>query len=431
MKIKVNADEFKFISDNSKECDDNTAFLITKPSEKYIEDAKLHGCEISVYPEDLKDFLNTDIKIVGITGTNGKTTTSAIIYSLLLDLGYSVAMIGTRGFFIDDELIKKKDIGMTTPDLLELYTHIDLASNRGCDFLILEVTSHAIIQDRVEGLDFTLKIHTNITQDHLDYHKTIQNYIDVKNSFFDDDTLKLINKDDKKVKFNINNAYSYSIDSNSSFGVEAYSLSNRVSAIVNFIEEKGEFHSELYGLFNLYNLLAAISSVKLLTKKPLSDICEQVENFAGVSGRMEVVNSKPLVIVDFAHTPDGLTKVLEEFKTVNVTAIFGAGGDRDRSKRAIMGKIVSRYAKKTIISSDNPRSEEPQKIIDDILEGVENRDNIFTFVDRKDAIEFALENQTEEEIIIIFGKGDETYQIFKNETIHFDDREVVREFFEV
>ena len=429
LKIKVDAKDFKYISDNSKEADKDTAFLITKSSEKYIEDAEKNGAEISLYPEDLYDFFDLDIKIIGITGTNGKTTTTAIIYSLLLDLGYRVALLGTRGFFINDERIKEK--GLTTPSLFDLYLDIKKAKELGCDFFVMEVSSHAIEQNRIEGLEFALKVHTNITQDHLDYHKTLQSYIDVKNSFFQDETLKLVNKDDKNIDFNPKNAYSYSIDSSSSFAIEAYSLANKISAVVTFANEKEEFHSELYALFNLYNLLAGIASVKLLTKKPLKEICEEVDNFAGVAGRLEVVNENPLVIVDFAHTPDGLKKVLEEFKTANVTAVFGAGGDRDRGKRAIMGRVVARYAKKTIITSDNPRSEEPQAIIDDILENIENRDNIFTFVDREEAILFALENQVEEEIVIIFGKGDETYQIFKNETIHFDDREVVREFFEV
>lgn len=424
MKIEINASEFKYISDNSKECDTKTAFLITKTSQKYMEDAEKNGAKVSVNPEDLKDFLNLNIKIVGVTGTNGKTTTSAIIYSLLLDLGYSVAMLGTRGFFINDKLIKKKTL--TTPSLLELYSNINLATEKKCDFFIMEVSSHAIEQQRIEGLEFALKIHTNITQDHLDYHKSLQEYIAIKNSFFADESPKLINKDDKKIEFNFKNAYTYALEVASIFKIMAYSLNDGVSAVIKAYDKTETFHSNLYGLFNVYNLCAGISAVQILTKKPIKEICEEIDNFAGVSGRMEVISEEPLVIVDFAHTPDGMKSVFDSFKNSDITVVFGAGGDRDKSKRALMGKNAEIFAKKIILTNDNPRSEKPLNIIEDILNGIDNREKVKIIENREEAIKFALKNQNKSEIVLILGKGDEEYQIIADEQIPFNDRIVVQ-----
>ncbi len=429
MKIQVNAKEFKYISDNSKECDEKTAFLITKSSGKYIKEAGEFGAKISLTPYDLKDFLNLNIKIIGVTGTNGKTTTTALIYSLLLDLGYKVALLGTRGFFVNDELIKEKSL--TTPALIEIYANIDFASKQNCDFFVMEVSSHAIEQERIEGLEFALKIHTNITQDHLDYHKTLQNYIDVKNSFFEDESPKLLNKDDKNIQFNFKNAYTYSIESASVFKIMAYSLNDGISAVIKAFEENETFYSNLYGLFNLYNLCAGISAVKILTNKPLKEICEVVENFAGVSGRMEIVSEKPLIIVDFAHTPDGMKQVLDSFKNQNLIVVFGAGGDRDRSKRALMGKVAEIFAKKIIITSDNSRSENPKEIMQEILSGIKESQKVTLIEDRKEAIKLAMQIQDKNDVLLILGKGDEEYQIIGDKKLHFSDKEVVKELLEV
>lgn len=429
MKIELNHNEFKYISDNSKDVDVDTAFLITKSSQKYLNDAEKNGAKISLTPYDLYDFFDLDIKIVGITGTNGKTTTSAIIYSLLLDLGYSVALLGTRGFFVNDEQLKPK--GLTTPSLFELYLDIAKAKELGCEYFIMEVSSHSIEQERIEGLNFALKIITNITQDHLDYHKTLQEYTRVKNSFLEDDSPKLINKDDSKIVFNTKNAFTYSLDSLASFQILAYSLENRVSAIIKSFAGESEFHSNLYGLFNLYNLLAGISAVNILTKKPMAEICECVENFYGVEGRVEIVSENPLIIIDFAHTPDGIKNILETFRNKKLVTLFGAGGDRDKTKRPIMGEIVSRYSQKIVVTSDNPRSEEPMDIINDILVGIKNRDRVVVLEDREEAINFAIKNLESNEVLLILGKGDENYQIFKDKTTHFSDKEVVEKYLEM
>ena len=219
----------------------------------------------------------------------------------------------------------------------------------------------------------------------------------------------------------------YGADNPSTYKVAAYSLKDGVSAVVQKIDKMYDFHSPLHGFFNLYNMLAAVSAVDMLEVAPMEQICEAVENFGGVEGRMEVVSNSPLVIVDFAHTPDGMDKVLDALKDRNIVVVFGAGGDRDKNKRPQMGNIASRYAKKVIVTSDNPRSENADLIIEDIVAGIKDKSSLHVEADRKKAIQYALHVREEDEIVVILGKGDETYQEIKGEKIPFDDREIVRE----
>jgi len=422
-----NKSEFIQVTDDSTKCDDNTAFVLTNQNKKYLEDVKNNTSSIVISPIEVIDILGLrdKIKIIGITGTNGKTTTAAAIYSILLDLDKKVAMQGTRGCFINEK--RSEDKSLTTPPILQTINNIKVAVEEGCEYFIMEVSSHAIEQKRIEGLDFTLKIFTNVTQDHLDYHGSIDAYIAIKSSFFDDESLKLINKDDGKIRFNRKNCMTYGAEYPSTYKVAAYSLKNGVSAVIQKIDKMYDFHSSLHGFFNLYNLVAAISSVDMLEVAPIEKICEVVENFGGVEGRMEVVSSNPLVIVDFAHTPDGMDKVLDALKEQNMIVVFGAGGDRDKNKRPQMGNIASRYAKKVIVTSDNPRSEDPNEIIKDVVSGIKSCDCLHVEVDRREAIKYALKIREEDEMLIILGKGDETYQEIKGKKIPFDDRVVVRE----
>lgn len=426
MKIEVYDRAYRYISENSKDCDSDTAFVLTPQNRAYEQDAKKNMAHSVIDIADVAELFGIDdIKIVGITGTNGKTTTASAIYSFLLDLGYKVAMQGTRGFFINDKTIEDKSL--TTPSLLNTYRHIYQARCEECEFFIMEVSSHAIVQERIAGLNFELKILTNITQDHLDFHKTLNEYIAVKNSFFADESKKLINKDESKAAFNIKNAYSYAIENSATYRLIAYSLNDATSGIIQYFGQSYAFVSSLHGFFNLYNLLAAIGATHLLTNKPLDEILEVVDNFAGVSGRMEVVSTDPTVIVDFAHTPDGIEKVLNALKEKELLVVFGAGGDRDRIKRPIMGRVASMYTKKLFITSDNPRSEDPQAIVDEILSGIEDKSLVVVELDRKKAIKMALDVQKQGEVVVILGKGDEEYQIIYNQKIPFDDREVVKE----
>ncbi len=426
MKIELPEQEFKYITENSQDCDKETAFVLTPQNEKYLQNAKERGAHSIINIKDVAKLFGIDkIKIVGITGTNGKTTTASAIYSFLLDLGYKAAMQGTRGFFMNDEMVEGKTL--TTPSVLNTYKHIYQAVSAGCDFFIMEVSSHAIAQKRVEGLNFELKILTNITQDHLDFHKTIGEYIAVKNSFFQDDGRKLINKDEPKAAFNFKNTFTYGIENPATYRLIAYSLNNASSGIIQHFKDVVPFTSSLHGFFNLYNLMAAIAATHLLTGKKLEEVANVVEGFAGVSGRMEQVSEVPNVIVDCAHTPDGIQQVLNALKEKELLVVFGAGGDRDRTKRPLMGRVAASLAKKLYITSDNPRNEDPQDIVNDILEGIEDKAVVNVELNRRKAIEMALRDQRDDEVVVILGKGDESYQIIYDEKFPFDDREVVRE----
>lgn len=428
MKFSFNNRAFKYASDNSNECNEDVAFIQTSQNKKYLQNAIQNKANCIIDIKELKqDFGLDKIKIIAITGTNGKTTTASLIYSILLDLGYKTAMQGTRGFFINDKIVEGKTL--TTPSVLDTYRHIYQARSKNCEYFVMEISSHAIAQQRIEGIDFELKILTNITQDHLDFHKTIEQYISTKNSFFQDDGKKLINKDEPKASFNPKNCFTYGIENPATYRLIAYSLNNGLSAIIQHFEETASFSSSLEGFFNLYNILAAVSAVNLVTDNSLEDICNQIDNFAGVSGRMEVVWDTPKVIVDFAHTPDGMAKVLNALKEKELIVVFGAGGDRDRLKRPIMGKIASSLCKKIFITSDNPRFEDPQDIVDDILKGIQHKDNITVNLNRKEAIHQALNAQEDGEIVVILGKGDEEYQIIYDKQIPFNDKEIVLSYF--
>ena len=417
-----NRSDFFAITDDSTKCNETTAFVLTNQNKKYADNIT---CKV-ITPVDCLDILGIKnrIKIIGITGTNGKTTTAAAIYSILLDLGKKVAFQGTRGCFINEKRYENKSL--TTPPILQTMASIKQAVEKECEYFVMEVSSHAIEQKRIEGLEFALKIITNVTQDHLDYHGSIDSYIAVKSKFFEDETLKLINKDDGKIRFNRKNCMTYGADNPSTYKVAAYSLKEGVSAVIQKFDKMYDFYSPLHGFFNLYNLLAAISAVDMLEVAPMEKICEVTQNFGGVEGRMEIVSNDPLVIVDFAHTPDGMDKVLDALKDRNMIVVFGAGGDRDSNKRPQMGNIANRYAKKIILTSDNPRGENPDEIIEDIIVGIKDKSSLHIEIDRKEAIKYALYLRDENEIVVILGKGDETYQEVKGEKIPFDDREIVR-----
>lgn len=421
LKIKLNN---LILTDNSKEAAKDHLFVVSKHNKQYVNHAKENGCENFIESSKLKDQFNfSDIKIIGITGTNGKTTTAAAIYSILLDLGEKVALQGTRGFFINDKKIE--DYSLTTPVQLNNFEHIVEAKQNGCKYFVMEVSSHAIDQNRIEGLEFALKILTNITQDHLDYHKTIEEYTNIKNSFFMDDSVKLINKDEIRAKYNSKNGYSYGLENPSTYKVGAYSFQNGTHVMLQKINESFSFSSHLMGIFNIYNLTAAIAAVDIVSDHAMDKICEACEEFGGVAGRMETISLEPLVIIDFAHTPDGMQKIYESFNHKDIITVFGAGGDRDKSKRPIMGQIASNFAKQIIITSDNPRFEDPDQIIEDILRGIKEQSNVVVEVNRFKAIKKALEMANENSVVLILGKGDETTQIIYDKKMPFDDKVIV------
>ena len=414
----------KIYTDNSKEANENSVFVVSKQNEKFKDSAIANGCKEIIDSSELKNHIDlSTIKIIGITGTNGKTTTAAAIYSILLDLGYKVALQGTRGFFINDERVE--DYSLTTPVQLGNFAHIQEAMKNGCDFFVMEVSSHAIEQKRIEGLEFALKIHTNITRDHLDYHKTIEEYINVKNSFFSDETPKLINKDDSIVKYNSKNGFAYSLENPSTYKVTAYSFKNGTHVMFSHFGAMHSFSSNMMGIFNVYNLMAAVAAVHITTQKSLDEICEALEGFAGVSGRMETVSTNPLAIVDFAHTPDGMKEVLQSFNEKEIICVFGAGGDRDREKRPLMGQVAATYSKHIIVTSDNPRNEDPDMIIEDILRGICNHPSVQVEINRKEAIKKAMEMANENSVVLVLGKGDEATQIIYDKKFPFSDKEEI------
>ena len=424
MKLDYNIDNYTHITDDSNNIDENTLFLLTAQNKKYFE--KLDKKPEYITPIDLiKKWELSNLKVVGVTGTNGKTTVTAAIYSFLLDLGEKPALLGTRGFFANDERIEEKS--MTTPSILHILNTMKIAHDKACNYFIMEVSSHAIHQKRIEGIEFALKVHTNVTSDHLDYHGTIEEYRAVKSSFFSDDSPKLLNKDDiKNVVYNPIGAQSYGVDEPATFKVQAFSLQHGITAGIKHLSTEATFHSPMVGLFNLFNLMAAVGATVMLTKRNVSEICEVVAKFAGVAGRMEVVSRKPLVIVDFAHTDDGMIQVLDSMKDVDVSVVFGAGGDRDREKRPRMGAVAAKFATKVYVTSDNPRSEEPEEILKDILSGIKDQTHTRAMVDRAFAIQEALKELKEDEVLMILGKGDEDTIEIKGEKFHFDDREIVR-----
>jgi len=425
VKLDFQKDGYLFLTDDTSKLGKDTIFLKTAQNSRYYE--KLESKPETLTVDELISFWELEkMRVVGVTGTNGKTTVTAAIYSFLLDLDEKPALQGTRGLFAQEKRIEEKS--MTTPSILETLHNMKQTMDMGCSYFIMEVSSHAIDQKRIEGLTFALKVHTNVTSDHLDYHGTVEEYRRVKSLFFADESPKLLNKDDiKNITYNPIGAQSYGVDEPATFKVQAFSLLHGITAGIKHLQTEATFHSPMVGLFNLFNLMAALGSVQMLTGRSIEEICEVVEYFAGVSGRMEVVSRDPLVIVDFAHTDDGMHAVLESMKDRDLSVVFGAGGNRDKEKRPRMGAVAGRYANKIYVTSDNPRDEVPEMILEDILLGLHGKDHVTATPDRRLAIKMALDALQENEVLLILGKGDEDYQEIKGVKHPFDDRAVVRE----
>lgn len=432
--------DFLAITDDTKCVDSHTLFVRTKQNERYF--AALSTKPPYIDAHDLREVFSLPKCIVGITGTNGKTTTATIIYESLRTLGLSSAMLGTRGFFVDGVQMKPK--GLTTPSVLELYENFEYAKE--CEYFVMEVSSHAIVQERIAGVEFGLKILSNITSDHLDFHKSLEEYTRVKNSFFVCATPKLINADELNARYNPTHAYTYGIESNANMHTLSYDLHNGVSAQVMWSDrhskygddgaqeggkqdgESAHLQTKLFGKHNLYNALAALGALKLLTHKPLDSLTQALAHFEGVSGRMEILSHRPLVIVDFAHTHDGMEQIFQSFLGRKIVVLFGAGGDRDATKRPKMGAVADKYAHRIYLTSDNPRSENPDSIIAQIAQGVGNTSKLIIESNRQKALELALKDLRDDEILLVLGKGDESYQIIGDKTLPFDDREIIRNF---
>ena len=380
------------------------------------------------------------LKIIGITGTNGKTTSAFIIKSILEKAGFMTGLIGTIANYIGN---KKVDSVRTTPESYELHELFKNMVDAGVEYCVMEVSSHSLELDRVYGIQFEEGIFTNLTRDHLDFHKTFENYYNAKFKLFERSNHSIINLDDpyganivkdieeRGVKTKVS---TFSIEKESDFkAFEIKSHSNGSEFKVN-LENVEEFSINIPGEYNIYNSLGCIICAHNLNismdkiKEGLSDVV--------IPGRCELVakekNLPYSIIIDYAHTPDGLENILSTVKAFTknrMISVFGCGGDRDKVKRPQMGKIGCELSDIAIITSDNPRSEEPMDIINDIVKPL-NYDNFVIEVNRKEAIRKAMNMALEGDVIVIAGKGHETYQILKDETIHFDEREVVYDILE-
>jgi len=378
------------------------------------------------------------LKLVGVTGTNGKTTTATLLYEMFRKLGYKVGLLSTVANYIDGKVFHATH---TTPDPISLNDMLSKMVDAGCEYAFMEVSSHAIHQKRISGLKFEGGIFTNITQDHLDYHKTMAEYLKAKKAFFDnlpETAFALTNTDDKNglVMLHITKAkkYTYSVRSLADF--KARIIEKHFDGTAIEINGK-ELQVQFVGVFNVYNLLAVYGATVLLGQDTDQALLN-LSTLKPVSGRFETIRSPQdfTAIVDYAHTPDALTNVLEAIHEVlegngRVITVVGCGGNRDKTKRPIMAREAVRLSDQVILTSDNPRWEEPQAIINDMADGLNSQQlkKALLIVEREQAIKTACMLAKVGDVILIAGKGHEDYQDVKGVKHHFDDREVVKNIF--
>ncbi len=377
-----------------------------------------------------------NVKTVGITGTNGKTTLTYLMESILNAAGQKCGVIGTVNYRIGKKVLPAKN---TTPGLLDNQGYLAQLAEEGIKYCAMEVSSHALEQRRVDLIDFAVGVFTNLTGDHLDYHHTMENYFKAKAILFEGlspAAAAVINVDDsygcRLAGLTKAKVISYGIKNRADIRAEEIQLKpGETDFLIKFPARELWIHSQLIGEHNVYNILAAVAASDALGIDP-AQMKIGVEKLAGIPGRLEQVpcGKNFYVFVDYAHTEDALKNVLVSLKRISrgrVLLVFGCGGDRDQTKRPQMGRVASELADFSFVTSDNPRTENPEVIIDQILKGFAGK-NVKVIVDREKAIQAALEEARKEDIVLITGKGHEDYQIFKDKTIHFDDREVVREY---
>lgn len=381
---------------------------------------------------------SSKIDLIGVTGTNGKTTITSLLYKLFNNQGIKSGLISTISIEYEEFIENSKN---TTPDPVLLNHHLNEMVKRNIKVCFIEVSSHGIKQKRVFGKDFKGIVYTNLTHDHIDYHKTFKDYRDTKKEVFDTlnkNSFALINIDDKNGKFMTQNSsarvYTYSIKSKSNFSCRI--VEQQLNGMLLNIENS-EIWTKLIGEFNAYNVLAIYSVGKIYEIDSLN-LLTNISELNSVQGRLQsfLSNSNVTVIIDYAHTPDAVENVLSTINKIkksnqNLITVIGCGGDRDKAKRSMIGKICSDLSYKVIFTSDNPRSENPESIIKDIVSGVSNNNNnkILIEIERLKAIEEAKKNSEDGDIVLIAGKGHEDYQILKNKVIKFDDFKIAKKIF--
>lgn len=376
--------------------------------------------------------------MLGVTGTNGKTTTTYLVKHMLEDAGHKVGLIGTNQNLIGDEVIETE---RTTPESYELHALFARMRDAGCTHVIMEVSSHSLVLDRVYGIPFAVGAFTNLTQDHLDFHKTMEEYRKAKAMLFAISEKGVINLDDDAAQAMLADAkcpcLTFSCEKDTA-DLTAKNICLHADGVEFVATTKGDLARvklPIPGHFSVENALAALGIV-LQTGMSLADAAHSLATATGVKGRVEVVptDTDYTVLIDYAHTPDGVENVLRAvrgFAKGRVIALFGCGGDRDRTKRPKMGKIAADLADFCVVTSDNPRTEDPKAIIDDILEGMQGtKTPMEVIVERPEAIHWALAHAKKDDVIVLMGKGHETYQEINHVKHHMDEREIVASFFD-
>ncbi|MEE1321819.1 MAG: UDP-N-acetylmuramoyl-L-alanyl-D-glutamate--2,6-diaminopimelate ligase [Acutalibacteraceae bacterium] len=448
--------DIKFITDDSRKCEKDCVFVCTEKGNDYVKEALKNGAALVIAQEKLCEscivvpdarkayailsaaffgFCHKRLRLIGVTGTNGKTTVCEMLYSMMTAEGKVCGLTSTVRNITSDS---QQDAEFTTPDPFTLHKLFYELCQSGAEYCIVECSSQGLSQMRLYGLEFEMGIFTNFSQDHLDYHKNEESYLEAKKILFAQCKTGIINLDDARAGDFISSCkgkvYTYSVKKDEAdftakainSGAEGSDYAFVGDSIIHRIKLK------MPGLFNISNSMAALScAVKLGFS--LDGCAAGLRNFYGVRGRMEIlpVNKEYEVIIDYAHTPDGLRQLLlavSSFRRGRIITVFGCGGDRDKEKRSIMGKTVCEFSDLVVVTSDNPRSEDPQDIIDDILEGTKNSSTpVYIHKNRTKAIEYALKNARKNDIILLCGKGHENYQLVGNEKIPYDEREIVLE----
>ena len=385
---------------------------------------------VKEYKDEFKD-----LKLIGITGTNGKTTSAYLTYQMLLDLGKKAAYIGTIGFMCGDYF---KELPNTSPEILTTYKLLEKSKEMECEYVVMEVSNFALDQKRIEGLEFVAGAFTNLTEDHLDYHKTMENYLKAKlllTDYIKNDGVLLVNKDDEASKkfierFKNTKTFGYG---NADYDILSDDIYPDHTDIIFKVNEKEyKVTTNLTSKFNVYNYFTMFSILHELGFK-INELIEETKYLKAPKGRCETYKVKDgFAVVDYAHTPDAVLKTVTAYKELakgRVITLVGCGGDRDPMKRPIMGEIASNYSDYVIFTNDNPRTEDPENIMKDILKGVK-KDNYEVCLDRREAIKKALDMIEKDDIVLLLGKGHEDYQILGHTKVHLDDSEEILKYIE-
>ena len=417
------------IIDNEKYFNNNKPIIKVDNSRKALSDIS------SNFFENPSQNLN----IIGVTGTNGKTTVSYIVKKILDALGNDCSYLGTLGFMINNEV---SSMGFTTPESLELNSMLKLIDNSGIKYSVMEVSSHSLDQYRVDSIDFNVAVFTNLTQDHLDYHKSMENYFATKSKLFNGlskNGASIINIDDNYGIRLFNsikeNKTSYGFSSDADIYIKKIESSFKGTYCqISVFNEDFEFSSNLIGDYNIANILAAIGVIVSIGYK-VSEVIDVIDGMIlCVPGRMELISSigQKYIYIDYAHTPDAYKKVFSTIKNIDkkqeIIVVFGCGGDRDRTKRSEMAAIVEKYCDKIFVTTDNPRFENEDRIINDIISGFRTK-QYEIIKDRKIAIKAAIDNMSEKSILLVLGKGQDNYQVIKESKIFFSDTETIKKHF--